>query len=149
VTRPILATGRIVSHLLCQLGDGGTIWTGLGSIAYLERTIVSFGLVGHGIDCGSTGAAKLACCDLFGNAGGDWIGCIAGQRSDNGDISEDPLFCKGPSQDLTLRADSPCAAENDPECGPIGAWSIGCEAPLPIETIRWGTIRATFQGSMR
>ena len=75
---------------------------------------------------GSAGTASLSCCDIYGNAGGDWVGAIAEQLGINGNICLDPLFCDPTALDLTLHADSPCAAENNPECGLIGAWPEGC-----------------------
>jgi len=55
------------------------------------------------------GSPTLSCCDIYGNAGGDWVGCIAGQLGVNGNICEDPLFCDSQNLDFTLYADSPCA----------------------------------------
>jgi hypothetical protein len=46
----------------------------------------------------------------------------------NGNISVDPLFCDVANLDLTLHADSPCAPEQQPTCGLIGALPVGCEA---------------------
>ena len=70
--------------------------------------------------------ATLTCCDIYGNAGGDWVGCIADQYGINGNISEDPLFCDLPGGDLHLNENSPCAAPQQPTCGQIGALGIGC-----------------------
>ncbi len=94
----------------------------------LENTIVAFGTAGEAIYLGSGATASLACCDLYGNAGGDWTAGIANQYGTNGNFSEDPHFCLygNPEDPLTLRIDSPCAAENNPECGQIGARPIGC-----------------------
>ena len=60
----------------------------------LERTIIAFTTYGPAISCEDPGSQPLlACCDIYGNAGGDWIGCIEDQAGQNGNISEDPLFC--------------------------------------------------------
>jgi hypothetical protein len=68
---------------------------------------------------------------VYGNAGGDWVGCIADQYGVNGNFSADPLFCDPTHDDFTLAATSPCAPENSPgECGLIGAWPVGCETPM-------------------
>jgi len=67
---------------------------------------------------------------VYGNAGGDWTGCIADQYGINGNISEDPLFCDAENGDFTIRDDySPCAPANNPECGLIGALGVDC---IPI-----------------
>ena len=90
--------------------------------------------------------ANLRCCDIFGNAGGDWVGQFAGQLGINGNISEDPLFCDPMTRDLTLHANSPCApyTEPNPECDLIGAWQVGCE-PTPVSSASWGEIKAIFR----
>ena len=67
----------------------------------------------------------LSCCDLYGNTGGDWTGCVAGQYGQNRNISADPLFCALPT-DLTLESTSPCAPGNSGGCFQIGAWPVGC-----------------------
>jgi len=95
----------------------------------IENTIIAFGTSGGAIHCAHASLAPtLTCCDLYDNTGGDWTGYIAGQYGTNGNISEDPLFCgsENPEEPYTLDADSPCAAENNPACGRIGAWPVGC-----------------------
>ena len=72
---------------------------------------------------GST-SPVLSCADVYGNAGGDWMGIIAAQAGTNGNFSEDPLFCDHASGDVHLHEDSPCA--NRPGCGWIGLEPIGC-----------------------
>jgi hypothetical protein len=67
----------------------------------------------------------LTCCDVYGNEGGDWVGCIADQYGIDGNISEDPFFCEG---SLYLSSDSPCLYG---PCGQIGAHGQGCFGPHP------------------
>lgn len=66
-----------------------------------------------------------SCTDVYGNAGGDWVGCLAGQDSVNGNFHADPLFCGADGDDnrFTLGGASPCANDT---CGLIGAEDIGC-----------------------
>jgi hypothetical protein len=68
----------------------------------------------------------LTCCNLYGNTNGDWIGCIADQEGSNGNISLDPLFCDAENGEFSLCSDSPCALDNNPGCGQIGALGTGC-----------------------
>jgi len=86
----------------------------------------------------------LTCCDLHGNAGGDWVWGIGDQFGLNGNIREDPLFCDPENGDFTLDCNSPCAAENSPECGQIGAWPVGC-GPTPVMDTTWGAIKSLFR----
>ncbi len=72
------------------------------------------------------GSATLSCSDVYGNAAGDWVGCIAGQLGVSGNISQNPLFCDAEVGDFYLCADSPCAEENNPTCLQIGFYGVGC-----------------------
>jgi hypothetical protein len=53
-----------------------------------------------------------------------------------------------PAQPLTLRNDSPCAEENNAECGQIGAFAVGCLATaVPEEVVSqssWSTLKALY-----
>jgi predicted outer membrane repeat protein len=116
-----------------------------------ENSIVAFSPVGAAIRCGTNALADLTCCDVIGNTGGDWVGCIADQMEINGNFSLDPLFCgsQNPDEPFTLHEDSPCAPGNNPECGLVGAWPVGC-APTSSapddeparEATTWGRIKA-------
>ena len=112
----------------------------------LENTIIAFNSTGQVISCVGSSSPLLTCCDIYGNAGGDWVGCIAGQYGVSGNISEDPLFCGelNPDEPLSLRGDSPCAPGGNSECGLIGAWGVGCEATL-IGNATWGSIKAMYR----
>jgi predicted outer membrane repeat protein len=98
------------------------------STATLEKCIISFGRSGGAIQCrDSTNFASLACCDVYGNAGGDWVGCIVDQAESDGNFSLDPEFCDTANIDLTLNPLSPCLPANN-ECEAlIGALGAGCD----------------------
>jgi hypothetical protein len=90
----------------------------------VASTIIAFNL-GSAVYCwGDAGDAVLSCCDVFGNSGANWGGCIGGQDGINGNFSVDPLFCAPEAGDLTLDAASPCLAA--PGCGRVGAHGQGC-----------------------
>ncbi|MCK4304928.1 MAG: right-handed parallel beta-helix repeat-containing protein [Candidatus Eisenbacteria sp.] len=101
---------------------------------FLENAVLAFSTSGEAILCSSSSSATLTCCDVFGNAGGDWVGHIADQYGINGNISEDPLFCDPEEGNFSLQIDSPCApfSPPNPECDLIGAWPVGCD-PQGIE----------------
>jgi hypothetical protein len=106
----------------------------------IENTIISFSTDGEAVYCTSTPA--LVCCDMFGNEGGDWVGCIADQFDVNDNFSEDPLFCNPNAGDFSIGANSPCAPENNPACGLVGALPVGCDEPTAVEMTTWGRIKA-------
>lgn len=87
----------------------------------------------------------LTHCDLFGNAGGDWVGPIADQLGVGCNMSADPLYCDWPSGDLTLHEDSPCLPANN-ACGvQIGALGQGCGDPTAAEPAPGGELRLAAQ----
>lgn len=94
----------------------------------LRNCIIAFSTEGAATGCELTSSITLLCCDLYGNAGGDWTGCIADQLGVNGNISEDPYFClaDNPDEPYTVAAFSICSELNNPDCGQIGAFGTGC-----------------------
>jgi predicted outer membrane repeat protein len=92
----------------------------------LTNCIVAVGIDGPAVYCDGTSGATLACCDVFGNAGGNWIGAIAGQAGTAGNLETDPEFCDLGGGHFSLRSTSPCAAANNSGCGQIGAQGVGC-----------------------
>jgi hypothetical protein len=95
----------------------------------LERCIIAFSVHGCAVACVTSSQAACACCDVYGNAGGDWIGGIAGQEGQQGNIHLNPLFCDRAQDDLRLWESSPC---NQQMCGLIGALPVGCSNPQEI-----------------
>jgi predicted outer membrane repeat protein len=118
---------------------GGGLRCAIQSSPVLTNTVIAFSAAGEAIR--DSGDPMLTCCDVYGNEGGDWVGCIADQWGTNGNISADPRFCDLPFGDLTVAPDSPCAPDHSPPgCGLIGAWPVGCEEPqvvhdLPIDQL--------------
>jgi len=96
------------------------------------RTVIGFGREGGAVHFSSqAGIDTLACCDIYGNAGGDWTGLLAPYLGQDGNISADPLICDAAAaaEPYGIRAESPCAPEQNPWCGLIGAWPVGCGGP--------------------
>ena len=122
------------------------------SSATLTNCIIAFGgESSSAVECGGAGSAALSCSNVYGNGGGDWVDCIAGQGTVNGNFSADPLFCRAELGDLTLYANSPCLPGNHPDGGDwglIGAWGAGCPATGIAENTEqtsWGMIKAMFR----
>ena len=109
---------------------GGSGLAGEVTTEYLvDRSILAFGSVGEAVWCDATSTASFSCSDVFGNAGGDWVGPIAGQDGVSGNFSMDPLFCDAGSRNLSLQPESPCLPGQHPDgadCGLIGAYGSGC-----------------------
>jgi hypothetical protein len=99
------------------------------AVLTMQNTIIAFNVSGAAIRClARREAPVIACSDIYGNPGGDWIGCIADLAGVDGNFSADPLFCGdlNDEEPLSLAANSPCTPENNPSCDLIGALPVGC-----------------------
>jgi hypothetical protein len=127
------------------VGGAGIYCGGISSVGAVS-TIIAFGYKGTAVECSPGGSATLACCDVYWNEYGDWCGCLEGQNGIDGNICADPLFCwyADPLNRYTLHADSPCAPENSPGCGGIGAFGVGC-GPTAVVATSWGALKGRFR----
>jgi hypothetical protein len=155
--------GTLLNMTTCTMyGNDAPVAGGLlcaqGSTVALANSIVSFSAHGEGIFCGAgENEIVLSCCDIYGNAGGDWVDCIADQYGISGNIAEHPLFCGPEVDDFTIAENSPCApfTPPNPECDLIGAWPVGCgpasvpdwspPTDEPATGITWGRLKSLFQ----
>jgi predicted outer membrane repeat protein len=121
----------------------GTVLAGNYQLTMMN-TVVALSTQGPGV-ASYEDYADLTCCDVFGNAGGDWVGTIADQYGVDGNICEDPLFCDPENGNFQLDAASPCApfSSPNPECGLIGAWPVGCGV-TPVMPTTWGSVKALY-----
>jgi hypothetical protein len=130
-------------------GQGATLSCYRNSHPVIDQTIMSFSpdAEGQPVYCDGICTVTLTCCDVYGNAGGDWVGCIADQSGINGNISQDPLFCGDLNTDepFAIDADSPCAPQNNPGCGLIGYWGVGCVGSTVSKKTGWGAIKALYR----
>jgi hypothetical protein len=111
----------------------------------LENTIVSFSTGGAAVVVTNRfSISSIACTDIFGNAGGDWVGNITPYIGEGGNISADPQFCGYSTGNLELQSDSPCAPEQSGGCGLIGALPVGC-GPVSVSAASWGRIKALYR----
>ena len=106
---------------------GGAIFGLASSSPYLENCIIAFSGSGESIaTADGSSQPLLACCNIFGNAGGDWERAISDQANSDGNLSVDPQFCDIDNSIFSLKASSPCAPDNN-SCGRlIGALPAEC-----------------------
>jgi hypothetical protein len=94
-------------------------------------------------------APVLSCCDIFGNHGGDWTGCVSDQSGILGNFSADPRFCDIGSGDLSLEDCSPCLPGFHPggyDCGGIiGTYGSGCSCGTSVEASTWSLIKSFYR----
>ena len=120
-------TNCTISHN--DAGDhGGGIYIGYNSHPEIVNTVVSFSTDGEGIYGPASAIPSLtaSCCDVYGNADGNYGGAISNKTGIDGNISEDPLYCDAAGGDYGLQGMSPCLPGGNP-CGVyIGALGLAC-----------------------
>ncbi len=94
------------------------VYATTSSKVHVFQSIIAGTVGGKDVICGFNSIIHLSCCDVYGNAGGDWTGCISAQLSQNGNMHADPRFCSG---SYYLHYGSPCGVGNSGDCGQIGA----------------------------
>lgn len=118
---------------------GGSVYATDGSRPQIHNTIVSYTVSGGAVSVGDAySIPDFYCCDIYGNADGDWSGSIANQLGVNGNMCVDPLFCldDNPDEPFTISSCSPCSGVNHPDCGLVGAADVGCESiAAPTEAV--------------
>ena len=108
----------------------GAVWSlGENCLVTLDRSVISHNY-GFRTYWG-TGEAFASCTDIWGNSGGEWGGPLEGQLGVRDNFSADPLYCDIPDRDMRVAPESPCAPEQNPECGLVGAYPAGC-APMAV-----------------
>lgn len=126
---------------------GSAVYSWHESLPTFSSCALCYNGGGEAVHCEPGSGTVLECSDVYGNPGGDWVGCIAEQYGQNGNFSEDPLFCfaDNPEQPYSLHEGSPCLPENSP-CGElVGALAQGCGLPSAVEAASWGAIKSMFR----
>jgi hypothetical protein len=126
---------------------GGIICRYADAHPTLTDCIIAFSMQGGAAACQFESAISLTCCDVYGNAGGDWSGCIADQYGVDSNFSEDPLFCldDNPEEPCSLHEGSPCLPENSPCDELVGAFGQGCSTVTAVEAVSWSSVKALYR----
>ncbi len=130
--------------VLNEGADGSAVQTRDGNLS-IERTIVAFNDTESTVACSDGAQIRMGCCNVFGNSGGDYVGCIEDILND-GNFSADPLFCNPDANQFELTDDSPCLPENNNQCRLVGAKGVPC--PLtPVVRASWGDLKRLLNDS--
>ncbi len=92
----------------------------------VENSIIAFNESGQPVSCYESSAATASCTNVYGNAAGDWVGCLSGQEGSNGNILLDPIFCDYANGDYGINSASPCAPDNNACAVLMGGMAITC-----------------------
>jgi predicted outer membrane repeat protein len=146
-------TGCTIGYNEAARGAGITVLDSYWGLFTISRTIVAFGEGGEGLYWGGEGDFALACCNLFGNEGGDWVGNIAPMLDLAGNFSANPCFCEPETGDYSLCANSVCLPGAHPwGCDEelIGAVGEGCGicdcwGPIEVEARSWGAVKDAYR----
>ena len=122
---------------------GGGIYCldGSGSIYH---SIVAFSEAGHGVGADAPGNVPyLECCDVYGNAAGEYDSVVGDMTGTFHNFSLDPELCGIDIADYRLFDTSPCLASNSP-CGErVGCSDQGCDSP--VEKMSWGRLKGMWR----
>ncbi len=130
--------------LVANQAPSGSHIAFVGSVAssYVMNCILAFGVDG----AAAAGPGRtVRCFDVYGNAGGDWVGPLAGQLGTNGNISADPQFCEAASDNYYVAVGSPCLQCPIPPSTIIGRHPAGCQPPTAVEARSWGAVKGLFR----
>ncbi len=109
----------------------------------IDNCIFAFNEGTSVIGCPNEGQPTLVCTDVYGNLGGDWVGCITDQEGIHDNFSADPMFCDVDLFDFQLHLSSPCLPENSP-CGElVGAYGQGCGDTATLNS-SWSAIKTLY-----
>lgn len=92
------------------------------------------------MSCDDHTSTIVSCTNLWGNAGGDWVGVLSDQAGLRGNLAMDPMFCD--TIGYELKAASPCAAGSG-GCDRIGALPVGCD--VGVAETSWGKVKVLYR----
>jgi hypothetical protein len=122
--------------------EGGGVYCSNGTGSIID-CIIANSTEGEGVACDADDVPTLTCCDVYGNAGGNYDVNIGDQTGIDGNISEDPEFCDPGTGDYSLYNTSPCLPGGN-GCGvQMGAYGHGCDSP--VGEMSWGALKALLR----
>lgn len=121
--------------------SGGHLAVLNGATPLIENCILSEALGGYGVFVDS--ALPTFVCNAFWNNHPLNFLNFEDPSGTGGNFTADPLFCDEFGNDFTIDIGSPCAEENNPTCGQIGRFGVGCGV-VRCHCISWGHLRTRF-----
>jgi hypothetical protein len=117
-SNPLITRSTLVAN---EAAGGGGVFCNLSSQMTVTRSIVANN-TGNGLQLEIGGDLINSCNDTWNNTPGNYQNVAPGPNS----ISLDPLFCDAAVDNYRIEHESPCAPEQSPVCGLIGAFPATC-----------------------
>ena len=136
--RITIEENTFVASRLIHAGGGSAIQTSGENGSVIRHNVIAGSSGGPAVECGS--GITLSCNVFWSNADGDVDGCVLSST----DLIADPQFCDPASDNYYVSQSSPCVPENNPNCGPIGAFGVGCGL-ISVTPMSWGQIKGMYQ----
>lgn len=105
---------------------------GNGAHVFLEHSLITHAPTAGAVTASAhttPGFISAYCTNIWGNAGGDWVGDLAGMLGDDENISASPLYCDRSAGIYSVHAASPCLPDHNACSTQIGARGLGCGDP--------------------
>lgn len=126
--------------------EGSSIFLTGTPVFSVDRTIFAFG-TSPPFAMAFESVLTLSCSDVFGNHGSDALPSFV--IDSGGNFSENPRFCGAfGSGNYLLDGASPCLPSNHPGgsgCDRIGAFDVGCNSSVTVETTTWGRLKSLYR----
>lgn len=123
-----------------------------GGTVEMIDTIISNCPDGAAIEINSQVPILLSCCNLYGNADGDWTAPFADQVDMRGNFSANPCYCDAEGEDFHLSADSyarpgghPWGCDQLVGAYGVGCGAIGCNGPVDVEGMTFGSLKSMYR----
>lgn len=138
----------------CTLVGNGASRDGAGVYAYnsavgIDATIIASSPAGRPLACEASSSLDVRRTNIFGNTGGDWVGCIGDLGGGNGNFSLDPLFCDPENGDFHVSGSSPTLPDFQEGGIQVGALGAGCPASGTVVSSRPFGLEVTIDGVAR
>ena len=137
---PVISNCTIVGN--GGAGSAAQLYFEFTTAPVLQYDIIAFSTDGPAAASSApeTFTPEIGCCNVYGNAAGDWVGVLAGFGAVGNNISLEPSFCDPGAGDYHLAASSHCAAANN-ACGDdggtyLGAFDVGCNSVTSVPELQ-------------
>ncbi len=114
-------------------GNGEAVWQAGDVIQVsIQNSILAYNGLGDVLYCNGSLKSDLICCDVYGNGGGDWTGCLQELADFDGNFSLEPRFADFAGGDYRVECSSPCMPHNSGCDAMVGALAAECTPPVAV-----------------